>query len=181
MPSSPDHLARLLDPDYLADVHGLTLDDIRRMRTECQEAEASLSYLRRLIQGRLDIVHAYMERPAGSDAPDLSSVVDNLAGILAGPGRSAGGPGRNPILYSPDTDEMAELTVELDDILGADDVGRLAGLDDAQLADLAGRLRDLENRVSAERRGLHERIDTLQAELVARHKQGTASLDGLLT
>ena len=68
---------------------------------------------------------------------------------------------------------MAELTVELDAILGADDIGRLAGLDDAELADLAGRLRDLENRVSAERRGLHERIDTLQAELVERHKSGT--------
>jgi hypothetical protein len=76
---------------------------------------------------------------------------------------------------------MAELTVELDTILGADDVARLAGFDDAELADLAGRLRDLENRVSAERRGLHERIDTLQAELVERHKSGNASLDGLLT
>jgi hypothetical protein len=180
MPSSPEDLARLLDPAYLADVPGLSLDDIRRMRTECQESEASLSYLRRLIQGRLDIVHAYMERPEGAAAPDLSSVVDNLAGILAGPGRSTG-PSRNPILYTPDTDEMAELTVELDAILGADDVVRLAGLDDTELADLAGRLRDLENRVSAERRGLHERIDTLQAELVARHKSGTASLDGLLT
>jgi hypothetical protein len=150
------------------------------MRAECQEAEASLSYLRRLIQGRLDIVHAYMERPEGSAAPDLSSVVENLAGILAGPGRSTG-PSRNPVLYSPDTDEMAELTVELDTILGADDVANLAGFDDAALAELAGRLRDLENRVSAERRGLHERIDTLQAELVERHKSGTASLDGLLT
>jgi hypothetical protein len=179
MPSSQEDLTRLLDPDYLAHVDGLNLDDIRRMRAECQGAEASLSYLRRLIQGRLDIVHAYMERPEGSDAPDLSSVVENLAGILAGPGRSTA-PGRNPVLYSPDTDDMAELTVELDDILGADDVARLASLDDAELAELAGRLRDLEIRVSAERRGLHERIDTLQAELVERHKSGTASLDGLL-
>jgi len=180
MPSTPEDLARLLDPEYLAHVDGLELADIRRMRSECQEAEAALSYLRRLIQGRLDIVHAYMERPEGSAAPDLSSVVENLAGILAGPGRSTG-PSRNPVLYSPDTEEMAELTVELDGILGADEVAQLASLDDAQLADLAGRLRDLENRVSAERRGLHERIDTLQAELVERHKSGTASLDGLLT
>ena len=179
MPSSQEDLTRLLDPDYLAHVDGLNLDDIRRMRAECQGAEASLSYLRRLIQGRLDIVHAYMERPEGSDAPDLSSVVENLAGILAGPGRSTA-PGRNPVLSSPDTDDMAELTVELDDILGADDVARLASLDDAGLAELAGRLRDLEIRVSTERRGLHERIDTLQAELVERHKSGTASLDGLL-
>ncbi len=180
MPSSQEDLDRLLDPNYLADVDGLSLDDIRRMRAECQEAEASLSYLRRLIQGRMDIVHAYMERPEGKAAPDLSSVVENLAGILAGPGR-AGGAGHNPVLYSPDTDDMAELTTELDGILGADDVARLTELDDTQLADLAERLRALEVRVSAERRGLHERIDTLQAELVARHKSGLASVDGLLS
>jgi hypothetical protein len=180
MPSPQDNLSRLLDPTYLDGVGDLSVDDIRRMRAECQEAEASLSYLRRLIQGRMDIVHAYIDRPVGSDAPDLSSVVDNLAGILAGPGR-AGGPGRNPVLYTPDTDEMAGLTTELDDILGADEIGHLGQLDEGQLGDLAGRLHELENRVSGERRGLHERIDTLQAELVERHKSGRASVDGLLS
>jgi hypothetical protein len=180
MPSTLDDLDRLLDPSYLADVDARSLDDIRRMRTECQEAEASLSYLRRLIQGRLDIVHAYLGRPEGSDAPDLSSVVDNLAGILAGPGRPAG-PGRNPVLHSPDTDDMAALTTELDSILGADEIGRLGEHGDGQLRELADRLQALEIRVSGERRGLHERIDSLQAQLVERHKSGRASVDGLLS
>ena len=180
MPSTPDDLSRLLAPDFLDDVDGLTVDEIRTMRTECQEAEGALSYLRRLIQGRLDIVHAYLERPDGAGAPDLSSVVDNLAGILAGPGRPSG-PGRNPVLHSPDTDDMAALTTELDAVLGADDIGRLGDLSDDALRDLAERLRTLENRVSGERRGLHERIDSLQAELVERHKSGRASVDGLLS
>jgi len=180
MPSTLDDLSRLLAPTYLAEVDALSLDDIRRMRTECQEAEAALSYLRRLIQGRLDIVHAYLERPAGSDAPDLSSLIDNLAGILAGPGRPSG-PGRNPVLHSPDTDDMAGLTTELDAILGADEIGRLGDLTEDRLRELADRLRDLEQRVSGERRGLHERIDSLQAELVERHKSGRASVDGLLS
>jgi len=180
MPSTPDDLIRLLAPDFLDDVDGLTVDEIRTMRTECQEAEGALSYLRRLIQGRLDIVHAYLERPDGAGAPDLSSVVDNLAGILAGPGRPSG-PGRNPVLFSPDTDDMASLTTELDAILGVDEIGLLATRDPDELRDLADRLGVLENRVSAERRGLHERIDTLQAELVERHKSGRASVDGLLS
>jgi len=180
MPSTPDDLSRLLAPDFLDDVDGLTVDEIRTMRTECQEAEGALSYLRRLIQGRLDIVHAYLERPDGAGAPDLSSVVDNLAGILAGPGRPSG-PGRNPVLFSPDTDDMASLTTELDAILGVDEIGLLATRDPDELRDLADRLGVLENRVSAERRGLHERIDTLQAELVERHKSGRASVDGLLS
>jgi hypothetical protein len=180
MPSTPDDLSRLLAATYLDNVDSLTVDEIRHMRTECQEAEASLSYFRRLIQGRMDIVHAYLQRPADSEAPDLSSVVDNLAGILAGPGRPSG-PGRNPVLHTPDTDDMAALTTELDDVLGIDEIGRLGELDDDALRSLAEQLRVLENRVSAERRGLHERIDTLQAELVARHKSGRASVDGLLS
>ncbi|MGA2836444.1 MAG: hypothetical protein ABSF84_07600 [Acidimicrobiales bacterium] len=180
MPSTPDDLSRLLAPTYLDDVGDLAVDDIRRMRAECQEAEASLSYLRRLIQGRIDIVHAYLGRPEGSEAPDLSSVVDNLAGILAGPGRPSG-PGHNPVLHTPDTEDMAELTTELDTVLGIDEIGRLGDLDDEALRSLAGRLSELETRVSAERHGLHERIDTLQAELVERHKTGRASVDGLLS
>ncbi len=51
----------------------------------------------------------------------------------------------------------------------------------ASCRELAGRLEALENRVSLDRRALHLRIDTLQAELVARHKSGRASVDGLLT
>jgi hypothetical protein len=180
MPSTPDDLQRLLAPTYLDDVHALTVADIRRMRAECQEAEGALSYLRRLIQGRMDIVHTYLERPDGAEAPDLSSVVDNLAGIMAGSGRPSG-PGRNPVLFSPDTDDMAAMTTELDAILGADEIAQLATLDAGRLGELADRLRTLENRVSAERRGLHERIDTLQAELVERHKSGRASVDGLLS
>jgi len=180
MPSLQDDLARLLTDDYLAGVEGLPLDEIRRMRTECQEAEGSLSYLRRLIHGRLDIVHAFLERPEGGDPPDLASLVDDLPGILAGTGRPAG-PGRNPLLHAPDSDEMSDLTAELDGILGADEIGRLSGLDEVKLRELAAGLGELERRVSSERRGLHERIDVLQAELVERHKTGRASVDGLLS
>ena len=66
-------------------------------------------------------------------------------------------------------------------VLGADEIATLGDLDLNQLNDLAGRLESLENRVSLDRRALHVRIDTLQAELVDRHKTGRASVDGLLS
>ena len=84
------------------------------------------------------------------------------------------------MLLAPDT-EGSDLTAELDDVLGADEIGSLDGMDANQLRDLAGRLEALENRVSLDRRALHIRIDTLQAELVERHKTGRASVDGLLS
>ncbi len=124
MPSHKDDLGHLLTSTYLDDVGSRSLDDIRAMRSECQEAEVALSYLRRLVQGRLDIVHAFLDRPEGGSAPDLASLVHDLPGILSsGHGRPAG-PGRLPMLLSPDTEE-SELTEELDAILGVDDLGTL--------------------------------------------------------
>ena len=128
MPSLRDDLDRILTGPYLDGIDNRSLDDIRAMRTECQQAEVALSYLRRLIQGRLDIVHAYLEH-AGSDAPpDLATLVDDLPGILsAGPGRPPG-PEHLPMLIAPDTEE-ADLTAELDAVLGADEIAALVGRD----------------------------------------------------
>ena len=180
MTSHQDDLDRILTSNYLDGMKDRSLADIRAMRTECQEAEVVLSYLRRLIQGRLDIVHTYLEHPGSDALRDLGSLVNDLPAILSsGPGRSHA-PAHLPQLLSPDTEE-ADLTAELDAVLGADEIGSLAELDIDQLNSIAGRLESIEARVSADRRALHERIDTLQAELVDRHKTGRASVDGLLT
>jgi hypothetical protein len=179
MTSHQDDLARILTSNYLDGIADRSLAEIRSMRTECQEAEVALSYLRRLIQGRLDIVHTYLEHPGSDALRDLGTLVNDLPGILSsGPGRPEG-PGRLPQLLSPDTEEV-DLTAELDAVLGAEEVGTLAELDIDQLNVIAGQLEAIETRVSADRRALHERIDTLQAELVERHKTGRATVDGLL-
>jgi hypothetical protein len=179
MPSHKDDLDRILTSTYLDDISSRSLSEIRAMRTECQEAEQALSYLRKLIQGRLDIVHTYLEHPGSDALRDLGALVNDLPGILSSSRRPAG-PGHLPMLLSPDTEEE-DLTAELDAILGADEIGTLADLDLDQLNSVAGQLEVIERRVSAERRALHERIDTLQAELVDRHKTGRASVDGLLS
>jgi len=179
MPSPTDDLDRLLTVDYLDDIADKSLAEIRSMRTACQEAEVALSYLRRLIQGRLDIVHTYVEHPGSDALRDLGALVNDLPSILSSGRRQSGSP-HLPQLLSPDTEE-SDLTAELDGILGADQIGSLADMDPDVLRDIAGRLEVLESRVSGERRGLHERIDTLQAELVERHKTGRASVDGLLS
>ncbi|MGO9027592.1 MAG: hypothetical protein ACLQOZ_03045 [Acidimicrobiales bacterium] len=179
--TSPDNdLDRLLTDSYLDGIEAASLDDIRAKRAECQEAEVGLSYLRRLVQGRLDIVHTYLDRSPAEPSPDLADLVDEMPEILStGPGRPAG-PGRLPMLLSPDTEDP-NLTGELDAILGVDHIGQLASLDDEALGQIASALEQFERRVSTERRALHERIDTLQAELVSRYKTGSASVDGLLS
>jgi hypothetical protein len=180
MPSPREDLDRILTSPYLDGIDDRSLEEIRAMRTECQQAEVGLSYLRRLVQGRLDIVHAYLDHYGSDGSLDLSALVEDLPGILsAGPGRPPG-PEHLPMLWAPDT-EASDLTTDLDAVLGVDEIGDLAEMDPVELRELASRLEALENRISLDRRALHLRIDTLQAELVARHKTGRASVDGLLT
>jgi hypothetical protein len=172
-------LERIMSPTYLDDLRKRSLADIRSMRTECQQVEVAQSYLRRLIQGRLDIVHTYLEHPGSDALRDLGALVNDLPGILSSGSRRPSVE-HLPQLLSPDTEE-ADLTEELDLILGVDEIGTLADMDVDKLQEVAGRLEVLERRVSADRRALHERIDALQAELVDRHKTGRATVDGLLS
>jgi hypothetical protein len=124
MPSHRDDLDRILTSTYLDGIGERSLDDIRSMRTECQQAEVALSYLRRLIQGRLDIVHTYLEHSGDAEPPDLGTLVDDLPGILSsGPGRPTG-PEHLPMLLSP-TPRRSDLTAELDAVLGADEIATL--------------------------------------------------------
>ena len=149
------------------------------MRTECQEAEVALSYLRRLVQGRLDIVHAYIEhlgrtsrltcRPWWRRSP--TSCLRDRAGHRA--------PGTCHSCSRP-TPRSPDLTAELDAVLGADDIASLAA-SDGPAEGHRQRLEAIEQRLSSDRRALHERIDALQAELVERHKSGRATVDGLLS
>jgi len=175
MPAS--EFDRLLGDDYLGDLGERPLDQIRAMRAECQHAEASLSYLRRLVQGRLDIVAAdRRRRQGGGGETDLPGLVESLPQILGDKVVAPSGPARPPAaMVVPDDD----VTAELDAITGSpsDD---LADLDDASADEMAEKLSDLEHRISQKRRALHERLDALQAELARRYASGEASVDSLL-
>lgn len=161
-----DELARVLDPAFLGDVTALSPDDLQARRADCQRVEAKLSYLRRLVQGRLDIAKAELDRRAGgADAGDLSDLVERLPQILADRVRGPG-PGRMPTnLVPPDDDD---LTAELDSVSGADPLGSLPELDDAALASVADRLAGLERQVSSQRKAVFGVLDALEGEVTAR-------------
>ncbi|MDA8342722.1 MAG: hypothetical protein M0007_10945 [Actinomycetota bacterium] len=184
MAAGSAELEALLVPGYLDGIGEKPLEEIRRMRGACQEAEVGLSYVRRLSQGRLDIVLRALDHRRNGDpqtaADDLAAMVEELPQILAAGPHRPPGPGRLPMLLAPDT-EREDLTARLDAILDADGVGRLAEQDEATLQGIASRLSELEAAVSADRRLLHERIDSLQAEIVRRYKTGSATVEGLLS
>ena len=178
MASLQTALDRLSAPDYLEGLSDRSLEEVRAMRAECQDAETAVSYLRRVAQGRLDLVHACLDDGDG-DGANLDSLVARLPSIIgSGPPRPSG-PGRLPSQMFPDIAED-DLTHDIDEVIDADGIGRLPELSQDELRTMAERLTAVEARISDQRRALHERIDKLQAEIVSRYKTGEASVDGLL-
>lgn len=157
------------------------MDEVRSKRAECQALENALSYVRRLAQGRLDIVGAELaRRRAGGDPADLSDLIGRLPDILADRTRPNVGPAsaRPPLDFSDD--DADELIAEIDAIFSSADVGSLVSHDDQFLDDARERLAGYEQLTSARRHALHGIIDTLQAEITRRYRTGEATVDSLL-
>jgi anti-sigma-K factor RsiG len=170
---------RMLSPDYLTGLQGRPIDEVRAMRADCIEVETGLSYLRRMVQGPLDIVsHELARRAKGEGAADLATVIAELPETLGDVPRPPG-TGRltqtlEPTLVDPDLDR------ELDQLVGnarLSEVGRMA---EAELSALANQLRTYESKVSDRRKVYFEVIDALQAEIARRYRDGEASVEALL-
>jgi len=173
-----DEVDRILREDYLGDLTTRPLQDLRARRDECKAVEDTVSYLRRMIQGRLDIVAADLRRRAEGGSPgDLGSLVDQLPDILSDKVH-AGGSGRMPSGLIPPDDE--DLTVDLDRVAGPDVLGHLPDLPDETVAELARSLGELEREVSDRRRSLFACIDSLTGELARRYGTGEADAGALL-
>ncbi|MGQ0830850.1 MAG: RsiG family protein [Microthrixaceae bacterium] len=172
-------LDELLDPGYLGDLAARPMDEVRAMRAECQEVETGLSMLRRVVQGRLDIVGLELARRAdGGEPADLPDLISRLPELLSDR-THAPGVGRLPQLMAP-AELPAALEAELDGILGEGRLADLPALEDDVLRSLADRLGTFERQVSGHRQSLFDRIDALQAEITRRYKTGEASIDSLL-
>ncbi len=170
----------LLADGYLAGLDEMSLEEIRQRRAACSEAEDALSVLRRLVQGRLDIVQAELQRRGGDRVGgDVAHLVEQLPEILSEGGRPAPGRGRVPKNMAPDVN-YRKLTAELDRIIDVDTSAGLLGMGDERVRNIAAALEDLERKVSCRRRALQERIDALQAEVVRRYKSGDVDVDALL-
>jgi len=179
----PELLAALPEPDALvsvetlAEVTSLPTPELRRLRNLCEEAEEGVSYARRLLQGRLDILRAALD---ARDEPAADDLLSSLPRILSDPGGHADATHARAtrVRVPPDADRYA---AALDGVLAEDEAD---GLEERSLDDLerlVDRLGSYEHALSARRRALFERIDALRAELAARYKDGRADVRELLT
>ena len=166
-------------PGYLSGLEGWPLEEVRSRRDEATEVETGLSYLRRIIQGRLDILLAEQRRRReGEGGGDLTSLVEELPSILSDHVH-APGLGRLPALMGPGELDP-ELEGRLETVIPASHLATIDSLDDAEVSSACDGLVELERAVSAQRRSVFEVLDRLQDEIVRRYGTGEATVDSLL-
>jgi hypothetical protein len=171
-----DRIAAVLEPAYVEELDTLPMEELRSRRAECQELEEVLSYVRRVVQARLDIVLAELEhRESGTEA-GLADLVARLPEIL---GERRGAPSTRLASYRDPAATSAELLARVDAVVGDDALARLADLDQ-RVQWLAGALAELERSFSDGRRNLHQHLDALQAEIVRRYKTGEVTVEEVL-
>ena len=175
-PTGNRRIDRVLAEDYLAGISSIDMDEVRSLRKEAEQEETDLSYLRRLLQGRLDILRAELARRSGADAGDL---VDALPQILADEGASSSphGLGRH-IAAEPSRADSHRRHVEA---LVADvDLSNPAAHDEASLRRAVDVLEREEQEVSDKRRAVQTVMDACTAEITRRYRDGDADVSDLL-
>lgn len=171
---------RILDPAYLEGIEQLPTAELRRRRDDCEEEESGVSFARRVLQGRLDILRAEVLRRRDAGNPEAGSVLAALPDIL-GAEHTTTDPAhaRATRFLVPPSVHYHRRDVDL-----IVDEASLTGLHERPLEDLrevVERLAEKERELSTRRRALLDRIDALRDELLRRYKSGEAHVSDVLT
>ena len=139
---------------------GLALADLRLYRKRLAEEEEKVSYWRRLVHARIDVLEAeaHHERPLR---------LDELIRVL---GDTGTGRTRTALVSVRAADDLPELPV-LADMW----VTELDPHDAGAVRAAVERLRSAEEQLTDYRRALHERLDEATAELIARYRLDPSS------
>ncbi|KND41152.1 MULTISPECIES: RsiG family protein [Streptomyces] len=154
----------------------LRLPELRTLRRDAQRDEADLSYLRRLLQGRIDILRAELARRGG--AADPAALVDRLSAILTDAPARHRSSARHVTVGTPYGEEYRRLAAEMLDEVELSDLR--ARTDDELTVGLA-RLVHHEQQISGRRQRLQRTADDCSAEIARRYREGEAQVDDLLT
>jgi hypothetical protein len=200
MPGGRRRIDRVLGAGFLEGLGELPLEELRARRREAEQEEADLSYVRRMLQGRADLLRAELDRRSGGApeiAPDAATqppatgsavpasqggddadLVARLTAALTDPaGRSDHGLGRFLTVEPSRVDEHRRSVEQLIADVGVSDVD--AQTEDDLRAALT-RVEEVERGVSGTRRKVQDAMDALTAEVGRRYQDGRARVEDLL-
>lgn len=143
-------------PERSPEFAHLPLAGLRQYRKALNQEESRVSYWRRILQARLDVVRSMGNAPA---APDFESLRPVLADARVGAARSA-------LLDIVPVDDIPPLP-QLESLWDRDAVDG----DEAHNAALVADLERAERQLSAYRAALHRRLGAATTELIARYRE----------
>jgi hypothetical protein len=173
-PSGHRRIDRVLSEGYLDGLAGLPLSEVRELRDQAEQEEADLSYLRRMLQGRVDIINAELARRRGDAG---GSIIEQLPRILADERSPARGLGRHTVIEPSRVDEHRRLVERL---VGDSDLSALAGRTAEQLEETLERFGDQERQISEQRHAVQIVMDAAAHEITRRYRDGEADVSALL-
>ena len=158
---------QVLDPDFI-EASGLDLDELRQRRQMAGDVENELSYYRRMLHGRMDLIKFEQRRRSGDEE---RSLIEALPEILADP--------ESDRLHRPGRYEVPELPTlpdvgkrDIDHILGDDVLIRLVDLEDEELAPSRETIMEIEAEISEHRRRVQAVEDALVEALASHYRVG---------
>jgi hypothetical protein len=175
---------RVLAPGFADDVTAMDFAELRARRQLAEQEEVDLSYARRLLQGRLDLLRAEQaQRATARDGADVGSrtdaeIVRDLAAVLSDDGpRSDHGLGRHLTTDPSRVGEHRRAAEQAVDDVAASDP---SSLDAEGLAAAVAHLTELERAVSENRHRVQAVMDQLTAEVARRYRDGEAHVEDVL-
>jgi hypothetical protein len=156
---------RIRRPEFVEGLADLSLEDLRTRRDECYAEREYLSLLRRLVQGRAEILRAEVERRGGGG--EGGSLVDQLSTILS----SGQGPSRGEaVKVGLPEEEMLLARRRIERLVADAEISDPGTLDDERLAAAVELLVREEREVSQARNDVLHVMDALQEELKRRYR-----------
>jgi hypothetical protein len=159
--------AAVLDPVFLDGLSELATDEVRSRRDESLAEREFLSYLRRLLQVRQDVLAAEQIRRGSGEEPE--PLVDRLTAVLSKGSRPNGTRGEaiRTLLSEADIEEaerQADAMITGVNLADVDALGR------EELERAVGALATAERAVSSRRAAVMRVHDRLQEELKRRYR-----------
>jgi hypothetical protein len=174
-PGGRRRIDRVLGAAFSTGLGTLGLAEVRARRDDAAQEETDLSYLRRLLHARIDLVRAEQQRRReGGTAPVVAELARILAVNAVG---QATGSGRHQTLQPSRAEAHRRHVEALVADVDLSDVGSLSG---EQLESALAAYRTEESSVSQRRREVQQVVDIFNAEIGSRYASGTASVDELL-
>lgn len=157
---------RVLQPEYVSDLDEVELSELRERRDTTEDVESQVSFYRRLLHGRMDLLDFELSRRRGVEERTLLEALPEILakGMILG---------TEPTLrYIEVMPPMPESTGKrlIDKIMDDGVLAQLPDLTDDEIAEALDGLRDFERELSVQRKQLFQVIDKIQEEIVERYR-----------